>query len=146
MKQMQAQDGLLHWSDGDGAPARSLSAPLLESHQTQEAHLWAVRSDDVVHAIEHCAFGSGLESGVIKHTNLTGGSPAYSGGELLFLPDGTLVLNGCSGRYGPRTKNELDSVAKAFAKSGYGVWCMGFDEETNRPARFIGTHPEWVAA
>lgn len=145
VKQMLAGDGLVQWSDGNGVAAEPPTPPLLEVAQTLQAHLWAVREDDVVHAGERCGFGASLETGVIKHTNLTGGAAAYSGGELLFLQDGTIVINGCSGRYGPRTKAELESVAKAFARSGHGVWCMGFDEETNQPARFIGTHPEWVA-
>ncbi|MDR7270672.1 hypothetical protein J2X20_003330 [Pelomonas saccharophila] len=143
VKQMQPSDGLLQWIDGV-PPVERPPTPLLDLQQVQAAHLWVVRAEDVVHAGERCEFGDSLESGVIKHTNLTGGAAAYSGGELVFLSDGTIVVNGCSGRYGPRSKAELDSVARAFAQSGYGVWSMGFDEETNRPARFVGAFPEWV--
>ena len=90
-------------------------------------------------------FGMSLESGVIKHTNLTGGAPAFSGGELLFLDPQTVVVNGCSGRYGPRSAQELDLVVQAFANSGYGVWSMGFDDEVNRPSPFVGVLPVWVS-
>lgn len=147
-KQMSQSDGLEQWNDGPGCPGLykdSSPPPLLESSQLQDTRLWVVRDEDVVHAPEHCAYGETLESGVIKHTNLTGGAAAFSGGELLFLDEATIVINGCSGRYGPRSKAELDSVARAFSESGYGVWSMGFDDETNRPSRFIGIYPEWIA-
>lgn len=143
-KKMTASDGLIKWSDGNGHAGPSGEPPLLDQTNTKAAHLWVVRVDDVVHAKEQCDFGARLASGVVKHTNLTGGAAAFSGGELLFLEDGTVVINGCSGRYGPRSKTELDQVITAFVESGYGVWSMGFDEETNRPARFIGLYPEWV--
>ncbi|MCP9840916.1 hypothetical protein KBY93_09735 [Synechococcus sp. J7-Johnson] len=146
LKQMTSDDGLHFWVDGTatglGTPP---SAPLLQPDQVDTAHLWVIRDVDVVHAEERCAFGAVLESGVIKHTNLTGGNAAFSGGELVFLDVVTIVVNGCSGRYGPRSNSEMQEVARAFADSGYGVWSMGFDDETNRPARFLGTYPEWIA-
>lgn len=144
IKQMEGADGLAAWLDGEGHAGPPGEPPLLEQRDTQRANLWVVRADDVVYAEERCDFGAGLASGVIKHTNLTGGAAAFSGGELLFLDDGTIVVNGCSGRYGPRSKAELDQVVRAFVESGYGVWSTGFDEETNRPAGFVGTYPEWV--
>lgn len=146
VKQMSSADGLRLWIDGAATrAATSPPAPLLQPRQVEAAHLWVVRDDDVAHAEERCAFGAALESGIIKHTNLTGGKPAFSGGELVFLDAVTIVVNGCSGRYGPRSKSEMQDVARAFAESGYAVWSMGFDDETNRPARFVGTYPEWVA-
>lgn len=143
-KLMSLEDGLMVWTDGVASSKPRSNPPLIERHQTQSVRLWVVREDDVVHAAEQCPFGASLESGVIKHTNLTGAQEAYSGGELLFLDESTVVVNGRSGRYGPRSKLELDQVVRAFAKSGYGVWSMGFDEETNRPLGFVGTFPEWV--
>jgi hypothetical protein len=146
VKQMSAADGLRLWVDGATSRAATPPpAPLLQPRHVEAAHLWVVRHDDVAHAEERCAFGSALESGVIKHTNLTGGKPAYCGGELIFLDAVTIVVNGCSGRYGPRSKAELRDVARAFADSGYAVWSMGFDDETNRPAHFLGIYPDWVA-
>lgn len=144
VKQMTANDGLCSWKDGTATARPPSQPPLLDGLQIRAARLWVVRQDDVVHAEEHGTFGAGLESGSIKHTNLTGGAAAFSGGELLFLDDDTIIVNGCSGRYGPRSKDELNLVVQAFLKSGYGVWSMGFDEETNKPARFIGAFPEWV--
>ncbi len=145
VKQMTLENGLLEWVDGPVLIKTAGAPPLLEKDQIEDLSLWVVRGDDVVHAEERCEFATGLESKVIKHTNLTGGTPAFSGGELMFLDAETVVVNGCSGRYGPRNKAELQHAVRAFAESGYRVWSMGFDEETNRPARFLGTYPEWVA-
>lgn len=130
--------------DGNFNGSTSSGPPLLSETQIDGRHLWVVRKDDVVHAEERCAFGSTLKSKVIKHTNLTGGDAAYSGGELIFLDVSTVVVNGCSGRYGPKSAVELKQLAKAFADTGYRVWSMGFDEETNRPTQFLGSRPELV--
>lgn len=144
LQQMNFSDGLEQWVDGAHTGPPTSPPPLLQKSATEKTHLWVVRIEDVVHAQEQCDFGDLLETGVIKHTNLTGGHAAFSGGELLFINEKTIVINGCSGRYGPRNKNVMDMVAKAFVESGYGVWSMGYDEETNRPLPFIGTFPEWI--
>jgi len=108
--------------------------------------LWVVRTADVVWAEEHGQFGKTLESGVIKHTNLTGGAPAFSGGELLVLDDdSTIIVNGSSGRYGPKSAAELGDVVTAFARSGYAVWAMGYDFDAGIPLPFYaGASPKWV--
>jgi hypothetical protein len=145
-KLMTAQDGLTQWTDGQGRPPTPAGAPPeLTSADCVKRALWVVRPEDVVHAREDCHFGKALASGVIKHTNLTGGLPAYSGGELINLDRNTIVINGCSGRYGPRTDSELKAVARAFADSGYGVWYMGWDDDTSRPAPFLGVAPQWFS-
>lgn len=145
VKRMTLADSLQMFVDGNhhqSQPAHT-APPLLRAEQVEDAHLWAVRREDVVHAAERCAFGAKLTSHVIKHTNLTGGDAAYSGGEMLFLGDDTIVVNGCSGRYGPRSKEELLVVVTAFAESGYKVMYMDYDEETNRPLPFLGVRPKW---
>ena len=141
---MQPADGLLEWTDGVKQTASPGEAPLVTLEQKQGAHLWVIRDNDVVHAPERCAYGLALESKVIKHTNLTGSANAYSGGEILFLTNGQVVINGDSGRYGPRNAAEMDAVAKAFSDSGYGVWSMGYDDEAKKPTPFVGTFPTWM--
>ncbi|MDT4865291.1 hypothetical protein FQZ97_1000860 [compost metagenome] len=145
-KPMTQADGLHKWVDGsyDIMSQTALPPPpLLSSEQVENRHLWAVGLEDVKYALEKCDFGSNLESGIIKHTNLTGGEAAYSGGELLILEDATVVINGCSGRYGPRSREELELVVAAFAQSGYRVMYMEFDEEAGRPLPFLGVKPKW---
>jgi hypothetical protein len=139
---MSTDDGLQQWNDGSSAAIES-DPPSL-GRDPQGIHLWAVRPEDVVQAEETCAFGKSLKSGVIKHTNLTGGAPANCAGELIFMDDQVIALNGASGRYGPSNKEEMTAVAKAFRESGYGVWNYGFDEEINFPFRFGSRTPEWV--
>lgn len=145
--QMTEADGLKVWVDGSQAPGATAPEPppLLTEANLKNCMLWVVREDDVVWAPENGPFGKTLESGVIKHTNLTGGAAAYCGGELLVLEETlTVVVNGCSGRYGPKNPTEMDGVASAFAQSGYGVWSMGYDEEAARPLPFIGVRPKWI--
>jgi hypothetical protein len=144
---MTEEDGLREWTDGKGETPKDPPGPLplLEVKDCTGRSLWVVRLEDVVHARENCPFGKSLASGVIKHTNLTGGAEAYSGGELILLDQHTVVINGRSGRYGPKTKAELYGAARAFADSGYIVWYMGWDEDANRPAPFLGSRPQLLS-
>ena len=143
--QMGPAEGLCVLMDGPVGPDadKPAMAPLISDKS--EAHLWVVGTDDVRHALEKCPFGMTLTLRVIKHTNLTGGGLASSGGELLMLDERSIIVNGCSGRYGPRSESEMKDVALAFRRSGYRVWSMGFDSETNRPFPFIGVRPVWVS-
>lgn len=146
---MSPVEGLNFWDDGPytstGVSRAVSAAPDLPAEEVvAKQHLWVVRTQDVVHAPERSDFGSRLKSGVIKHTNLTGGESAFAGGELFIIDPQTVVITGCSGRYGPTTREEMQAVAKAFADSGYGVWSMGWDDEVDLPAPFIGAEPQWV--
>lgn len=145
LRPIAENDGLRIWVDGpsdtDAPPSK---APMLSKNDIAAAHLWAVREADVVHAEEHCDFGRNLQTGVLKHSNLTGGQPAFCAGELLFLSADTIVLNGRSGRYGPATDVEMSAIARAFRQSGFTTWSMGYDTDTDRPFPFLGKEPEWV--
>jgi len=143
---MAGSDGLMEWVDGPIASSRQLlEAPMVTPSMEADRHLWAVRIDDVVHAREDCLFGQPNASGVIKHTNLTGGADAFASGELLFISEHVVVINGKSRRYGPRCASEMTAVAKAFRNSGYEVWSMGYDAEAGVPYPFVGVTPELVA-
>lgn len=147
IKQISETDGLKIWADGsvsgsDGTPKDP--PPFIDSTQDRLKELWAVRQDDVVSAQEMCEFGKKLETGKIKHTNLTGGAPAFSGGELIRMSETIVAINGCSGRYGPRTPEEMHLIEQAFAKSGYHILTMGYDQDANRPLPFVGVRPRWV--
>lgn len=140
-REMAFSDGLSIWHDGLGVSAGG-DPPALEKDHPKI--LWVVRADDVAHAPERCRFGAGLKDGVIKHSNLTGGRPAHCGGQLVFLEESVIALDGGSGRYGPRSKDEMTAVARAFRNSGYGVWSYGYDEENAWPFRIGSRLPEWV--
>jgi len=145
-KPMTGGDGLEELVDGPvplGTPSGT-GVRLITDHESSRRNLWVVTEYNVVYASEDCAFGRSLDTGVIKHTNLTGGAAAYAGGELLQL-DGVLVVNGKSGRYTPQSPEEMRQIAVAFANSGYHVWSMGYDTDANFPNPFIGVLPELVS-
>lgn len=146
-KLMTEVEGLCQWVDGCQLSAENMqegTPPIINKEDLEHTHLWVVRHEDVVHAAETCPHGKKLESKVIKHTNLTGGLPAYCGGEIIFHDNETLVINGRSGRYGPRSAEELKSVVKSFKQSGYIVWAMGYDSDLDFPLPFLGTAPSRV--
>lgn len=142
--QMTPADGMHVLQDG-AANTPPPSTAILPIAATEQINLWVVRLEDVVYAAENCEYGRQLETGTIKHTNLTGGTAAYAGGEIVFRDAHTIVINGKSGRYPVRDENELRQVAIAFKRSGYHVWSMGFDNEAGRPFPFVGVEPQWVA-
>jgi hypothetical protein len=78
-----------------------------------------------------------LQSGVAKHTNLTGGEAACCGGELWVDPISAdrLYLNGGSGRYQPRTREELADAVGVFEGLGYRVVSAGWSDDNDKPER-----------
>lgn len=167
--QLLAGDGLTELTDGPGAiapdevgctdvaidgntetpeavvPDERRLPPFSQHDLPNPAQLWVVRGDDVVYAVEACPFGDAhAVDGRIKHTNLTGGQPAFSGGELVFLGFGKIVVSGNSGRYGPRSATELRDVAIAFRNAGYTVYSTGYDQEANRAQPLIGPAPKLI--
>jgi hypothetical protein len=146
LDQMPAEE-LSVWCDGDQRSDFARTPAMLsdEDDRSYPVQLWVLRPDALVYAPEASTFGAALESGVIKHTNLTGGRDAHSGGELRLLGENTVVVNGASGRYGPRTEEALHEVVRAFKASGYRVFWTGYDAETNRPAPLVGVRLKLVA-
>lgn len=104
-------------------------------------YLWVVGQNRVPFALD---LSPGFERGRLSHTNLTGGADAHCGGEVWFSAPSTIIINGGSGRYPPRTPDELDEVARAFKATGYKVAHMGWDAETNTPARKFRGDLQWL--
>ncbi|MBR1285972.1 hypothetical protein JQ597_28370 [Bradyrhizobium sp. AUGA SZCCT0177] len=88
VRQMTQADGM---NELPSSPAvattfvRHSSLPNTRINATEARHLWVIRSEDFPVALEECEWGKALQSGKIKHSNLTGGNPAHSGGEIWFL-------------------------------------------------------------
>lgn len=145
-KEMLTGDGLLLWSNGsvDISKKQQLAIPKITAAQDADKFLWAIEATRIPYAPEKCEFGSTLESQVIKHSNLTGGRAAHCAGEMIKVDAEQVVINGRSGRYGPKSAAEMLEAAKAFRASGYNVWSMGFDTEAAAPNPFIGVTPTWV--
>ncbi|UUQ67771.1 hypothetical protein NLK61_14425 [Pseudomonas fuscovaginae UPB0736] len=106
-------------------------------------YLWAIGLDKVPVAIESLEFGKMLKTPVIKHTNLTGGARAHCGGELWFVAEKSMLIGGSSGRYGPKSDQELVDAVASFKCEGFQVASMGFDEETGEPNTVLVGQPKW---
>lgn len=98
--------------------------------------LWVAMKDRIKFIHEKANVARRLTLKKVKHTNLTGGEKAYSGGEMWIIAPKTIVINGCSGRYGPRTEEQLIEIVKVFTESGWCVKSLGWDSETCRPVRY----------
>ena len=100
--------------------------------------LWVVRSADVPYAPERGATGRTIAGrGKLSHTNLTGGADAHCGGELWFRNHRSVWLTGGSGRYEPRSAQELEAVVDALRTAGYEVTSAGWSAERGGPARYF---------
>jgi hypothetical protein len=118
------------------------ASPRLNSDVRYGRHLWVFLETAVPYLLEVAPMASpALTSGVAKHTNLTGGSPASCGGELWIDPVDAKVLymNGASGRYGPETPQQLADAVSVLQSRGFEVISFGWDEDANRPARILRT-------
>lgn len=102
-------------------------------------HLWVFTSESRRSILELEPVSPPLQSGRVKHTNLTGGAPACCGGELWVDPTDSshLFLNGCSGRYGPTTAQQLDDAVAVLRTVGFKVTSFGWDDDTARPAMVL---------
>lgn len=138
------ENGKERWEDGPGVPGVDPAPPTIDQSHS-ELRLWVIDASEVPHVLETNAFGATLQTGKLKHSNLTGGADAHCGGELVLVAKDIVAINGKSGRYGPRSRREMDAVATAFRASGYGVWSYGYDEGTNTPFSFETGNPVWVA-
>ncbi len=106
-------------------------------------HLWVIRPADLPVILETAphARPPPLQSGVAKHTNLTGGEPACCGGELRVdaVSPSLLYVNGGSGRYwrenDPGGPAKLADSVRVFEGLGYRVISAGWDEQNDIPAR-----------
>ncbi len=140
---MTPADSLSELADGTNNANSGQPGPVLAvDWQSGDLRLWVVRTDDVVHAPELCAFGSKRVAGVVKHTNLTG--PAYAAGEAVFAGQARIVVNGWSGRYPVRSKEAMVAIETAFKQSGYDVWSTGWDSDTRTGVRFGTVSPRRV--
>lgn len=133
VRRLNQADGVRHL---EKPPAEADHRGVPEKKGDPGCHLWVVSEEGVPYLLERAAVASELKSGVVKHTNLTGGGLAASGGELWVDPadDGRLYLNGCSGRYGPTTEDQLTDVVRLVAALGFYVESFGWDHDANRPS------------
>ena len=122
-------------------------APMDRDAAQQGCFLWIVRSADMPIALEACEWGRKLESAVIKHSNLTGGLPAHSGGELWAVAGEGLLVNANSGRYGADSSEELEAFVRSLQALGLRVGSMGFDLDNPKAPNTVQVGPvDWLDA
>lgn len=132
LRQLTAADGVWKLSD---APAKNTTGDVPSRKGDTGCILWVITGSELPYVPERARVSPPLASGMAKHTNLTGGGSACCGGEMWFeTPNATRVyLNGCSGRYGPTSAQQLVDAVEVFEQMGYDVVSFGWDRETNRP-------------
>lgn len=116
------------------------TTPNKHDHGGSGRHLWVLVDSTIPCILESAPqVVPPLESGKAKHTNLTGGDPASCGGELWADPivDDKIYVNGASGRYGPRTPEQLEDAVSVFESVGFQVVSFGWDDDTDQPARVL---------
>ncbi len=113
-----------------------------EPEARKTKYLWTVAKEGVPAALEVPKNETKLQLGRLTHTNLTGGADAHTGGELWFVDENSIIINGGSSRYKPRHQDELESVALSFKQAGYRVASMGWDE--SGPVRTLRGEPQWL--
>lgn len=156
LRVLDTKDGRRNYAPAPAAEDVTLteSLPRSEPSAATSRYLWVIDDDDTPHALETCLWAAalGLAEGKIKHSNLTGGDPAYFGGELWFVNSSTIVINFCSGRYGLGLGRDLDAsdqerveaTIDALLEDGYTVATTGADPEDGWPsARLLIGEPEY---
>jgi hypothetical protein len=132
---LEVDDGVLSL---DSAPAQTDAPGVPDDRDTR--HLWVIWPIGIPYILERAPrVRAPLESGVAKHSNLTGGQAASCGGELWVdsINPSKLYINGASGRYGPRTPAQLEDAAHVLRARGFEVESFGWDADTNLPARVL---------
>ena len=140
------EDWLLNHLSGlrflEPAPARNVHRghPPRSREQTGfNRYLWVIDDEGLpfVQEVEKTHLNSNLP----KHTTLTGGQPAYVGGELWFGTEALLFVSGGSRRYRPVNPAQLDEAARVFQAFGYNVTSLGWDDDRDEPRRFLWVTP-----
>ncbi len=130
MRLLGAEEGILYL---DSPPAAGV---LGQPNDDATRHLWVFRPTDVPYILESAPRASPkLTTGVAKHTNLTGGEEASCGGEFWIdeAEANRLFVNGCSGRYGPTSRAQLEDAVAVFRTFEYEVVSFGWNDETQTP-------------
>lgn len=101
-------------------------------------YLWVIDTRGIPYLIERPM--SVLGRNYPKHTNLTGGGPAYIGGELWFADTTSMFVSGGSGRFPPLGEDQLSAAVEVFESFSYLVKSLGWDSVADRAVRILQEH------
>ncbi len=107
-------------------------------------HLFLICVEQVLAALEFGPSGKATQRGRLAHTNLSGSREAHAGGEVWWRDSTSIWITGGSGRFPPRSPDELSDIGLAFATAGYAVCSCGWDVELNAPARLFRGLETWI--
>jgi len=132
LRMLTAQDGVLTLKR---PPVTASEKAVPKRKGDPGCHLWVFRPQEIPYILERAPAANHLESSVVKHTNLTGGAKASCGGELWVDPadDNLIYVNGCSGRYGPLTRSQMEHAVEVFDHLGHQIRSFGWDDDANQP-------------
>ena len=146
LQRLEHNDELQKFSEVDGvrefcyAPIYGIEIgkpPIGMTKRGDNTYLWVITDEGIPYLLEEGNAGRSLNRGRASHTNLTGNQEAYCGGEIWFAGEDTVWISGGSSRFQPRDSNELNTVQKLFEACNYKVTNFGWDDETDRPVRFM---------
>lgn len=109
--------------------------PMSRDNPGNNCYLWVIRDKDIPSILEDSPEFKSIYGQIPKHSNLTGGKDAYSGGELWKLQNNKYVISGSSGRYQVQTPEELEYIKQAFSSLGYDIDTLGWDYEAPKNGR-----------
>ena len=145
--QMTERDGLCILPDAPCHFAEIVSTPedYLSVQREKGIYLWIINPCQVLCMKELAPIGQSFSQGKVKHTNLTGGAPACSGGEMWFSAHDAVYVSGSSGRYGPSSEGELIASAHVFKRKKYKTCCLGWDDGIGRSAQYYRAEvAQWI--
>src|SRR5690606_24072214 len=90
LRQITPGDGLEEFNLTLGSRAEKSALP--RSTPRGNTYLWVIGKNAIPAALETVKIGKSLHTGIIKHTNLTGGADAHCGGEVWFIEADAMVL------------------------------------------------------
>jgi hypothetical protein len=136
LRQLGKDDGVL---DFQRNPSASEVRAVPKKKGDPGCHLWVFTQENRPYILELAPVVPELESGKVKHSNLTGGGKASCGGEVWIDPANAslLYVNGCSGRYGPASAEQLEDASSVLRDAGFEVKSFGWDFDVDKPAMVL---------
>ena len=133
-KQLDKKNGLRLLESAPATNVLTGQPPLSQNESGCYRYLWVIDAKGIPYIIESPITAIGCL--MPKHTNLTGGTEAYLGGEMWFASQESLYISGGSGRYPPEDEQQFKEAVEVFESFNYAVRSLGWDNEAGRAKRY----------